>query len=173
MDYRTEYSITEEIQSKSLKQYFFKALLGKQIVLIPLMIVFSLALLFISDDDFGFYAGVVLGCMALVYTIIWTKSYFLILKQGREQLALLDSPTIKIRMNEDGIHYESSNNSRSYSWSKIEKLEDTGDFLVFQKGKIPLLNLPKEFLDKDALEYAKSKITQPGSPYNSGQSLRD
>lgn len=168
MEYKIQYEVTEEIQMNSLKQYFFKILLGKRIILLLLIAVFSIVLIATSDDKFGFYAGIVFGCIVLANSIMWIRSYFLMMRQGRDLLALQDSPVINVLMDENGIYYQSSSTSKNYTWKKVEKFEDTRDFLVLTHGKVPLLSLPKEFLDANAVQFAKTKITQQTAPGNEG-----
>ncbi len=154
--YSAVYQVDEALNRSSIKQYFWTVLIRPKL---PIFLVILACLIAICLISFPYqeWIALVLGTLVLVLIVSWMKAYFVTQAQGRDGLKLLNHPNIEIEMDEETITYRSSTGTRLHSWSKIDKLIETRDFVILQSGKLPLLILPKLPLSTDALKYLKGK----------------
>ncbi len=160
MHFSTTYDVTPAIQDASVKQFFWHVLLrpkigGIMVVFIALIVMFAL--------DFPYKPWIVgfFTAMFLFLFVAWTKTYFQIIAQAREGLALLEHPKVEVSLDDSLIEYVSSTGTRRHRWEKIERIEETRDFMIFMAGKLPLLSLPKACFTSAVIDFMKEK-TNPG-----------
>ncbi|WP_309396021.1 YcxB family protein [Cerasicoccus maritimus] len=159
MNYSTTYTVSEALQQESLKQYFFKVMLGKRRYALVLLVIFSVTLFF-TPTGFGMVLPVTLSSVTLVCSLMWVKAYFSLLKHGQVQLSLMGDAEVKVELDETELRYQSSVSSRTIPWDKIESMKDIGSFIVLLKGKTPLVSLPKDFFAAEAREFIQAKVPQ-------------
>ncbi len=160
------YVVTPRLQDDSAKQFFWRVLLRPRIG--GFMAVFAALLGMIVFDPplkpwvVGFFSA------ALLFLIVtWVKAYFQIIAQGRAGLKLMENRQVEISLDDLLIEHVSSTGTRRYQWEKIERIEETKDFVILMNGKLPLLNLPKACVPTEALAFVKEiSRTRCGSPKN-------
>ncbi|MES2660681.1 MAG: YcxB family protein [Verrucomicrobiota bacterium] len=156
MKFTATYDVTARIQEDSVKQYYWHVLLRPRIG--GMLVVFAALLVMIALDSpykpwfVGFFTATFLFLI-----ITWVKVYFQIIAQARAGLKLMENPKVEISLDESLIEYESSTGTRRHQWEKIERIEETKDFVVLMNGKLPLLILPKAFFSDEALTFLKER----------------
>ncbi len=108
----------------------------------------------------GFLAG-----LFFLLIVTWGKAYFQVIAQARAGLRLMENPKVEITLDDSLIEYASSTGTRRHPWEKIEKVEETKDFVILMNGTLPLLSLPKACFSSEVLTFMKeksrTKITAP------------
>ena len=159
------FEITEEIQLKSVKQYFFKVVLGRKWLALLYLVPFTLVTFFLSQEAISY------GMMALIFilSMMWIKSYKAHLSQAMTQYELLDSTKISLSIDREKYIYETSSGRREMMWSKVNRVIETKDFIYALRDKTPVLAVMKSMLSAEAksvmLKQAKAPEIPNDSPY--------
>lgn len=157
MNLKVSYTITEKMQIDSAKQYFNKCLLGNKIYLIILFPISSI-LLFLLPLTIADFLPKLFLIVFFVLVIMWIKTYFVLINQAKVQLKILDSNEVCLEINDDEIIYKSSNGTKNFRWEKIDQIIECKDFIILQKEKLPLINIPKAFVKEAGVNFIKDKV---------------
>ena len=142
MEYRSQYLVTEELQKQGSRQLFFSVALGKKwigVTFLWLLSIFALS----AASMIGWIAGAALLGVSLVLTLLWVKTYFALQKNAIDYLKTVDDPTTNLLITEEFMEVSNSSGSKKVLWEKVEKLEETEDFLIPMVGKVPIICLPR------------------------------
>lgn len=156
MNYKTNYTITEKMQIDSVKQYFYKCIFGAGVYAILFFLAVSILLFVLPLTRAGFLPIFFLT-VSFIFTIIWIKTYFALINQAKIQFKILESNEAQIEINDDEITYKSSNGTRSFKLDKIDQCIECKDFIILRKESIPILNIPKVFINEDVISFLKGK----------------
>lgn len=156
MKFTATYDVTPRIQDDSVKQYYWHVLLRPRMG--GILVVFAVLIGTIALDPpykpwiVGFFSATFLFLI-----ISWVKTYLQVIAQARAGLKLMESPKVEISLDDSLIEYESSTGTRRHQWEKIERIEETKDFMILLNGKLPLLMLPKAFFTDEAITFMKER----------------
>lgn len=155
------YTVTAELQEKSVKQYFWRTLIGSRLG--GFLIVLAL-LMFAFTYDYPYKPWVVgfLTSISLLLLAAWTKTYLNILGQAKTGLRLMEHPNVEISLDDTLIEYSSSTGTRRHRWDKIDSVGETRDFLILISGKTPLLSLPKSCFSDEAVCFLRERVGSGG-----------
>jgi glycerol uptake facilitator-like aquaporin len=155
------YIVTAELQEKSVKQYFWRAMIGPRLG--GFLILLGL-LMFALTYDYPYKPWVVgfLSSVSLLLIAAWTKTYLNILVQAKTGLRLMEHPNVEIRLDDTMIEYSSSTGIRRHCWDKIDRVGETRDFLILISGKLPLLSLPKSCFSDEAVRFLRERVGKSG-----------
>lgn len=155
------YIVTAELQEKSVKQYFWRAMIGPRLG--GLLILLGL-LMFAVTYDYPCKPWVVgfLSSVSLLLIAAWTKMYLNILGQAKTGLRLMEHPNVEISLDGTMIEYSSSTGTRRHRWDKIDRVGETRDFLILISGKTPLLSLPKSCFSYEAERFLRERVGKGG-----------
>ncbi len=156
MNYKVNYIITEKLQIDSIKQYFYKCLLGPKIYIIISFAITSI-LFFLLPATRADYLPKILLIVFFILVIMWVKTYFILIKQAKVQFKIFESKEIQLEINDDEIIYKNSSVIKNLKWDKIDQFIECKDFIILQKEKLPLINLPKAYLKEDVINFIKDK----------------
>jgi hypothetical protein len=156
MTFTTTYEVTRKLQDDSIKQFYWQIMLRPQIgaILAVFAVWIGVIALELPYEPWvvGFFSAM---CLFLVVT--WVKAYFQMIAQARAGLKLMEYPKVDISIDDSRIEYVSSTGTRRHQWEKIERIEETKDFVILMNGKLPLLSLPKACFCTEALTFMKEK----------------
>lgn len=157
MNFSTTYDVTSKLQDDSVKQYFWHVMLRPRIVGVFLVFAMLIAAIFVELPYKPWIVGF-FSAMFLFLIITWVKVYFQILHQARAGLRLMEHPKVDISLDDSLIEYASSTGTRRHHWDKIERIEETKDFVILMNGKLTLLSLPKAHFTSEALAFMKERV---------------
>lgn len=155
----TNYEVTLPLQEASVRQFFFSVLVRPRIAAFLTILVVTVAMFFL-DPPFKPWVVGFCTALSLLMLVMWVKAYLQIVEQARHGLLLMEHPKVEITMDDSFIEYVSSTGTRRHHWSKIERIEETKDFVILMNGKLPLLSLPKAPLSQEALAFMKEKLNR-------------
>jgi hypothetical protein len=174
MKFTANYEVTASLQDASVRQFFFSVLLRPRIG--AFLAIFAVTLgVIILDPPFKTWVVGFCTALSLLLVVMWVKTYLQVVGQARAGLRLMEHPRVEITMDDSLIEYVSSTGTRRHQWSKIERVEETKDFVILMNGKVPLLSLPKASFSAEALTFLKGRPIQAiqhnaGSRPSSGDS---
>lgn len=156
MKHTASYDVTPEMQYASVKQFFWSVLFRPRRAGIVTVVVAWLAMI-VMDPPYkpwlvGFFTAAV-----LFLVVSWVRTYWLVLAQAKAGLRLIENPKVQISIDESQVEYVSATATYRHAWSKIERIEETKDFVIFMHGKFPLLSLPKSSFSSEELIFMKTQ----------------
>lgn len=160
MKFHTSFEVTPKLQEDSVKQYYWHLLLNPRRT-VGMVVLLALLLGTIAtpyDSPQKTWAVGFLSAVCIFMVILWAKAYYQFLAQARAGLKLMENPKVEISMYDSLIECASSTGTRRHQWDKIERIEETKDFVILMNGKLPLLSLPKACFSSEALAFMKNRV---------------
>lgn len=161
MPFTAQYDVTQKLQDDMMSQFFFYVMLRPKLKPRPLTIIALLvavgAMPFLDQKHRLWFIGA-LVTFYFVVTVAWVKTYFQMRAQGRAGLKVMEHPRVEITLDDEAVHYSSSTGTRRHAWLKIERIEETRDFIVLMTGKLPLMMLPKSPFNSEALTFMRRRV---------------
>ncbi|MDR2982261.1 MAG: YcxB family protein [Puniceicoccales bacterium] len=157
MEFSAKYEVTDALQDNSVRQYFWHVLLRPRLIGFLLLFV---ALVIILSVDFPYKAWLT-GFIAMGFLnpiLMWVKSYFYMMAQGRAKLCVLDHARVEVLINHDCIECITASGSCRYAWDKINRIKKTPDFLILMHGNLPLLSLPTTAFPPEVQSFIQGKV---------------
>jgi hypothetical protein len=165
MTFTGRYEVTRELQDDMTRQYYFRVLLRPRVDIIVACLVVTGCLVYLGGlvRDLPFFAWIYgfICALAFVAVLAWVRAFFALRAQGRAGFKLMEHPRVEVTFDEHQVIYASSTGTRQYSWTKIDRVTETRDFIVLMAGKIPLLILPKSCFSAEALAFLLTRAAEP------------
>ena len=160
MKFHCSYEVTLKLKEDSMKQYYWRALLSSRRIFGMLLVS---ALLFGTiatpyDSQQKTWATGFLAAVTVLLIADWVRAYFQLLAQARAGLKMMENPKVEISMDDALIEYMSSTATHRHNWEKIDRVEQTKDFLLLINGNLPVLILPKSCFSIEALAFMEDRV---------------
>lgn len=157
MNFETRYTATDVLQKKAAKQLFFTVFLGRKWIGLGAFWVVAGASVAVVPSS-GWTIPCILFTAGFILTVMWVKTYFMLLRNSRDYLQMIDDPTMTLKIDDVDLEISASNGSRKTAWSKMDRIVETNDFLIPMIGKIPIICLPKSELTDETAAFVRQVI---------------
>jgi hypothetical protein len=154
MEFRTEYRVTEAVQTAAARQMFHAVYLKKKWVWMVAMAVIGVVLWFQGWSparEIGLADMIVAGVLA----VLWVKTYVRVVANARTALRTLSDDLVTLRMGDEGMEMEMADSRRRLLWEKVDRVVETGDFMILVTGRLPVASLPKAALGVEVVEWLR------------------
>ena len=146
-----QYKVTEALQTKAAKEMFLTVYVGKNWIVIGMLIFVSLYSLSTYSLHTQFKYFIIPA--TILFISIWITSYYKLISNSKTYLETINGDnTQTLELTDEGMNIKLSNNSRNIHWSKIDKILESKSFFIFLYKKLPLICIPKEILKNDINE---------------------
>jgi hypothetical protein len=154
MKFETTYDVDVATKDASIRQMLYAIRLKPKLWGLVVLSICTL-LSFLAPDLLGPSIRWEPLVLMVFVTMLWIKSYYSLISTGRKTMELSSSPSVCLRLSSEEIEFISSNGTRKHSWTKIDRVLETKDFLLVMSGKLCLFCIPKRHLPADIQEYIK------------------
>ena len=154
MDFRTEYRVTEAVQTAAARQMFYAIYLRKKWIGIVAMAVIGVVLWFQGWSparEIGLADMIVAGVLAA----LWVKTYYQVIGNSRTALRTLSDDQVTLTMGDEGMEMEMADSRRKLLWDKVDRVVETKDFMILMAGRLPVASLPKAELGGEVVEWLR------------------
>lgn len=151
------YEVSPKLQKESMQAYFRHVALKKKWVGVLAFLVAGCLICLLRPSPPDLYIGVGLGAVGFVLLLTWIKAYHTHMKVASDAFDLHQNKMVTVTLGEQNITVDRITAKQQTEWSKITRVVDAGDFLVLLSGKLPVGNLPKEFLSEDQIAFIRSR----------------
>ncbi len=154
MEFKTEYRVTEAVQTAAARQMFHAVYLRKKWVGMLAMAVIGVALWFQGSSP-AREIGLADMMVAVVLVVLWVKTYVRVIGNSRTALRTLSDDLVTLRMGDEGMEMEMADSRRKLAWEKVDRVVETKDFMILMAGRLPVASLPKGALGVEMVEWLR------------------
>ncbi len=156
--FTTTYTVTRSILLSSSSQYFFAIALGWRWLGCIVTLAYAALCQLLNFPTIAAFAFAYAAFMIVMYV----KSFLTFRNLALTQVPLIANKEVTIEMGESGITMSSARGSISYSWSDMNRMTTSRDFIFFMRDKLPLMSVPKSVLSTEASTWLLARVGKSG-----------
>jgi hypothetical protein len=162
------YTVSPEIQKRSVQEYFWKHTVGHQWLIITIFLIIGALCRYHSTyTQVDHHIGTGFLVMGGVFILLYFKSYQQHIQAANDSFNLCESHNVTVTLTDESLTIAKEQSHQQIEWNRITKSLDCRNFLILFSNKLPVGSLPKAELSEKQIDFIKNKTKEvPTKKYN-------